>query len=646
MKLINLGILAHVDAGKTTTVEQLLYHSGEVKSPGSIEKGNTKTDFLAIERERGISVKSSSAQFQINGIKINIIDTPGHMDFTGEVERALSALDGVVLVISSAEGIQSQTERFFDAVKALKIPVLLFVNKIDRFGCEPLSVLKSLKNEFAESIIPLNIPTRYGTTDCEVSSPAFSEDAIASLCDLDDDLAEKYLYDDKLSDAEIESALKRLTRESLAFPLYFGAASLGIGIPALIEGIGAYLPAADLSPDGELSGIIYKVEHESSAGKTAHVRLYGGSLKNREMVTLFRKDHEPFQEKITQIRTVSGSKREDSGILLGGDIGAVYGLSNAKTGDTIGRMLEQRAFQMAVPLLLVQVFSKSGEEMKLMTAISELSDEDPLLAYEWDPDEREIVIKIMGDIQLEVIRYLLKERYNLDVTFSPASVIYKETPEKSGIGFESYTMPKPCWAVVKLQIDPLPRKSGYRFQSAIKDNVLPGRYQNHVAQIIPETLKQGPLGWEVTDLSVTLTDGEHHMIHTHPMDFFVAAPVAVMDGLQNCGTTLLEPLVKMRLTADEDLSGKLIGDILSMRGEFDSPVIASGKVSMEAVVPVASSMDYTIRFSSLTSGRGILKSEFYGYEKCPVELGKTAKRRGINPLDRAKWILFKRNAIK
>ncbi len=648
MKFINLGVLAHVDAGKTTTVEQMLYYQKEVKAPGSVEKGNTKTDFLAIERERGISVKSSSVQLLVNDIKINIIDTPGHIDFTGEVERALSVLDGVVLVISSAEGIQSQTERFFEAIKTLKIPTVIFLNKIDRFGCEPLNVLESLKKEFSRGIIPLNNPVDYGTNDCKVVACDFSEDSILDICDLDDNIASKYLEGEELTKQEIVDSLMKLTKECKAFPLYFGAASMGIGIDMLMDGITKYLPFVSASDDGDLSGIIYKIEHDNVMGKIAHVRLYEGFIKNRDNLALFRNGSEPFNEKVTQIRAVSGSKMEDSGILKAGDIGAVYGLSNAKTGDMIGRLLERKQFQMAVPLLLVQVFSNNGDPMKLLKAISELSDEDPLLEYEWDADEREIVIKIMGDIQLEVLSYLLKERYNLDVTFSPPSVIYKETPEKPGIGFEAYTMPKPCWAVVKLQIDPAPQGSGYHFESLIKENVLPGRYQNHVEQCIPETLKQGLSGWEVTDLNIKLIDGEHHTVHTHAMDFFVATPVAVMNGLENCGTSLLEPFVKMRLIADESLSGKLIGDILSMRGEFDSPVMISGKVHIEALVPVATSMDYSIKFSSLTSGHGIIKSEFFGYKKCPAEIGigKTRKRRGVNPLDRAKWILFKRSAIK
>jgi len=246
---------------------------------------------------------------------------------------------------------------------------------------------------------------------------------------------------------------------------------------------------------------------------------------------------------------------------------------------------------------------------------------------------------------LEILEYLLLERYGMAVQFSAPSVIYKETVAAQGIGHESYTMPKPCWAILTLQADPLPRGSGFQYKSATHKSVLQDRYQNHIEIATAEAVKQGRLGWEATDLLFTLIDGESHIFHTHPMDFFLATPIAVMRALVNAGPVLLEPLVKLRLTAAEDLSGKLIGDIIKMRGEFDSPAIKDGKLEMEAIVPVATSMDYSIRFSSLTSGRGIIKSDFYGYVECPLELGATAKRRGIDPLDRDKWILYKRGAL-
>ncbi|MCL2421481.1 MAG: TetM/TetW/TetO/TetS family tetracycline resistance ribosomal protection protein [Defluviitaleaceae bacterium] len=645
MQLINLGILAHVDAGKTTTVEQMLYLSGVLRAFGSVDKGNTQTDFLAVERERGISVTSASVTLEMDGTKINIIDTPGHMDFTGEVERALSALDGVILVVSAAEGIQSQTERFWKALREMKLPSIIFLNKLDRSGCNPAAILQALQAEFSPKIIPINHYQNAGGTDVSVDKKMLSEDSILELCENDDDLAAEYLDAGALHPDKIEASLIRQTGACLAFPLVYGAAALSVGVTDLMKAIQTYLPKKPLLSEGEPAGIVYKIEHDKSAGKIAHVRMYEGTLRNRDMVAIHRPGVESFQEKITQIRKVSGSKREDVGLVCGNEIAAICGMTGVRAGDMVGRLLERRNIRLSEPLFSVQLYGPEGKESQLLQAISELSDEDPLMDYSWNLAKRELVIRIMGKIQLEILEYLLLERYGMAVTFSTPSVIYKETPATRGIGLESYTMPKPCWAVVKLQVEPLPRGSGYQYESVIKDKTLKYRYQNHVEIAVPEALKQGRLGWEVIDLKVTLIDGGDHHVHTHPMDFFLATPIAVMKALHNAGSTLLEPLVKLRLSADESFSGKLIGDILGMRGEFDSPVMADGKVEIEAIVPVASSMDYSVQFSSLTSGRGVIKSDFYGYKECPLELGAISKRRGIDPLDRDKWILYKRGAL-
>jgi len=645
MQIINLGVLAHVDAGKTTTVEQMLYLSGKLRSLGSVDKGSTQTDHLSIERKRGISVTSALVDLELDGIKISIIDTPGHMDFTGEVERALSVLDGAVLVVSASEGIQSQTKRFWRALREMKLSTIIFMNKIDRFGCEPEAVLKDLQSELSPAILPINHYQNAATSDVTVKSCPLSDDSILELCENDDDLAKRYLAGESLITQELKASLIKQTEECLAFPLVYGAAMMGIGVDALMEAICTYLPTKPLSSDGNPAGIVYKIEHDKTKGKIAHIRLYEGILRNRDTVAVHRPGADPFHEKITNIRKVSGSRQEDIGVFSGNEIAAVSGIAGAKVGDMVGRILEQKHIRISEPLYSVQLYGPKGKERELMQAVSELSDEDPLMDFEWNQNMRELVIRIMGKVQLEILEYLLLERYGLVVTFSTPSVIYKETPLNQGIGLERYTMPKPCWAVVKLMAEPLSRGSVYQYKSNISTAVFQQRYQNHVETAIMQTLKQGRLGWEVTDLRITLIDGESHKFHTHPLDFFLATPIAVMKALDDAGSVLLEPLVKLHLTADETFTSRLIGDILGMRGEFDSPVITKGKVEIEAIVPVAASMDYSIQFSSLTSGHGIIASDFYGYKECPAELGAVAKRRGIDPLDRDKWILHKRGAL-
>ena len=247
---------------------------------------------------------------------------------------------------------------------------------------------------------------------------------------------------------------------------------------------------------------------------------------------------------------------------------------------------------------------------------------------------------------MEILEALLRERYGLAVSFTPPTVIYKETPTRAGRGFEAYTMPKPCWAVIDLWIEPGPRGSGLSYSSQVPNNQIFYRYQNHIETALPRALKQGLYNWEVTDLKVTLVGGEHHTIHTHPLDFFLATPMAVMNGLQHTGSTLLEPMQNVRISAPEEYVGKVIGDMIAMRGVFDSPVIAGGRFTMEARVPAAAFMEYTVRLASLTSGRGMVSTRFAGYEPCPLELGAEARRRGVNPLDREKWILTQRSAMK
>jgi len=643
---INIGVLAHVDAGKTTTVEQMLYQTGAIQAPGSIEKGNTQTDFLEVERKRGISVRASAASFMLDGVRVNIIDTPGHMDFTGEVERALLALDAVILVVSAMEGVQSQTEVFWKAIRALKLPTILFMNKIDRMGCDPDAVLAAIRETLSPSVVALNAAAGVGTKDCGVSTCALSEDDMFVLAEQDEALADKLLSGGAVRAEDWQEAVGKGVRRGAVFPLVYGAAAQGVGVEALLEAVQTYFPRQPEDNTEALSAIVYKIEHDANLGKIAHVRMFAGAMQNKDMV-MVRRGGESFTEKINQIYFAAGNKREDKGVLKSGQVGAVCGLGGARTGDVIGERRLERYCPIATTLFSVELKVDAPQMPALMKAVTELSDEDPLLDYKWAPDERELYVQIMGPIQMEIIDSLLRSRYNLVAAFSSPTVIYKETPSKAGVGFEAYTMPKPCWAILKLEITPLPRGAGYRFDVAegLRNEKLNERYRHHIEQCLPGALKQGVYNWEVVDLHVRLVDGEHHIYHTHPLDFFLATPLALLDGLTNCGTTLLEPMLQVQMEAEESLSGKLIGEVMAMRGMFESPVIRNGRLWMEARVPVATSREFPIRFAALTSGKGQYKSRFDGYQECPIELGEAAKRRGVDPRDRAKWILHKRSAI-
>ncbi len=646
-EIINLGIVAHSDAGKTTLTEQMLYAAGELRTLGSVDGKNTQTDWLDIERQRGISIKASSTMLFWGGCQINLIDTPGHVDFAGEVQRSLSVLDAAILIVSAVEGIQGQTETLWDALRRMKIPTLLFINKLDRLGARPQEVIEEIAARFSPDLAVMERWENLQDCGCQVFplEPAQGSlgDFLTELAIENDPEAEACFLEDKpIPKPVLLRVLKEQIADCRAFPVYLGAAALGVGVRELLDGI-LLLPKAGRQEDGPLSGVVYRVEHDKGMGKAAHVRLYSGSIATRDPVPLLGR--EPV-EKVTQIRRVLANRSVDMGKLTAGDIGAVYGLSQARVGDVIGTQSLSREASLAMPLLKVQVFPKMPEQMpELVRAVQELTEEDPLLDMEWEKEERELYIKITGMIQLEVIGSFLRDRFGLEACFDSPSVIYKETPAKSGVGIENYTWPKPCWACIEFAIEPLARGSGFKFESVVDDRVILSRYQAHIAQALPDALKQGLFGWEVTDLKITLTGGSHHLIHTHPLDFFTATPMALMNGLENTGCTLLEPMVTLHISAGEQHAGRLIRDVIAMRGSFDSPVIHKDALTMEARVPVATSLTYPVDFGILTGGKGVLSSRFSGYEPCPAELGKIAKRRGIDPRDRAKWILHARQAL-
>jgi Translation elongation factors (GTPases) len=546
------------------------------------------------------------------------------------------------------EGIQAQTELLFAALKQTRTPTVLLINKIDRAGSDVGKLIEEIKTRFTPAVVSFHKVINQGGRDCAVQKRAFTDTAFAEECVLalsesDPPLLERYLSGYAAAPAELEETIKAGLAGARILPVLCASASLGAGVDDLLEFLTKYMEGTKNSEDGELSATVYKIEHDKAMGKIAHVRLFGGTIKNRDSIYIPSCGK---SQKVTQIRRVFGEKFTDIGEVCAGDIAALCGLSAIQIGDVIGKRSAFDSYRLAVPLLKVQVLPQNGGDLTcLIAALRELCEEDPLLDMEYISEDSEIQIKITGAIQLEILAALLKERYNLDVSFSAPSVIYKETPVKSGEGFEAYTMPKPCWAIVRLLIEPGKPGSGLEYSSVVSNNDIYLRYQNHIRTSLQEALKQGLYGWEVTDLKVTLIGGSHHIVHTHPMDFFVATPVAVMNGLVQTGTTLLEPIVSMTISAQEEFAGKIIGDLVQMRGEFDTPIIRAGNFRVEALVPVATSLEYPIRLGMLTSGRAVIGTRFSGYRQCPVELGATAKRRGVNPLDRAKWILNRRNAL-
>ena len=466
----NIGILAHVDCGKTTLTERLLALAGEVRHAGNVDDGTAKTDWLAVERRRGISVRTACASLRWKGCRVNLVDTPGHVDFAGEVERCLGVLDGAVLVFSAVEGVQAQTELLWQALRTLSIPTLLVVNKVDRAGSDVAGVLNAIRERLTDRLLVLQRLIGEGGDNCTVLSrsladPAYREEALLAVSETDEALAEAYMADEPVSNERLWEAVEAAARSGALFPVLFASAKLEIGMEALADGLLQYLPAAPEDEEAPLSGIVFQVDHDETMGKAAHVRLFGGCLQNRDPVPFL--EREGPAEKIAQIRRLSGGRATDTGRVGAGDIAALYGLSAVRTGDVIGDKPLSRGCRLAVPLLLVQVFSVREEDQEALTAaLRELSDEDPLLDLAFVPETRESYIQITGTVQLETLAERIRDRYGLTVSFSAPTVLYRETPKGPGRGLERYTMPKPCWAVVELTMEPLPRGSGLQFRSS------------------------------------------------------------------------------------------------------------------------------------------------------------------------------------
>ncbi|MDQ6418749.1 TetM/TetW/TetO/TetS family tetracycline resistance ribosomal protection protein [Paenibacillus sp. LHD-117] len=684
--LRNIGIFAHVDAGKTTTTEGMLYRSGRIRQLGSVDEGTSQTDFLEVERARGISVRAASARFERNGATINLIDTPGHVDFLSEVERSLRAIDGAVLILSAVEGVQAQTEVIWHALRERGIPTLLYVNKMDRIGASAERTLDGIRRLLTPLAAPVQAPqgaeetfggavplvplgmspamptsldagggeeaaTSTGTGIAQPRSSlrseqedTFRQHLVEAVADADEELLLRYLDRGSFTEMELAEAVPRLAKEARLYPVLFGASGRGIGIEPLMDAMIGLLPAPKGNEDAPLSGVVFRVERDPAMGRIAYVRLYGGRIRNRESVLNRTRG---LEEKVTQIRRIDGRRSEDIGELHAGDVAAVFGWSEARIGDIIGSgdgvPGETR---LAVPLLTVQVqWKDEAKYPAIAAALRELAEEDPLLDLQWLQEQRELHLKVMGPIQIEVLTQVMSSRFGLDIGFGAPSVIYKETPAGAGEGFIAYTMPKPCWAILRFRIEPGERGSGLRYESLERNERLLESYQNEVARRVPEALQQGLLGWEVTDLRVTLVEGEHHVWHTHPLDFAVATPMGIMDGLNRIGVKLLEPLLSFRISVPEEHGGRIMNELIAMRGEFDTPQLRGERMELSGTLPVATSLDFPARFGSMTKGRGILSTAFAAYRECPADVRAERPRRGVNPLDQSKYILYVRKAL-
>ncbi len=625
MKRLNVGIFAHIDAGKTTLTERLLYEAGALRALGSVDEGTGFTDFLEVERRRGISVRDATVSFRFGDTAIDLIDTPGHADFFEETELALTAVDVAVLVISAREGVEAQTELLLEAVKRRKLPLLVFVNKCDLEGIDLTKLHTCLKKALPWEPLP------WGADD-------FTENAVTALGD--EALLERYLAG-TLTEEELFFALRGACSSARLAPVLFGSAKTGESVKELLHVLSDcyQFSAGENAP---FSAFVYQVEHRKNVGKLAHIRVFSGKLGVREDV-LNRRTQSVF--KAAQLKQVKGERHLDVSSLSAGETGAVLGLSDVRAGDFLGADPPVTPLSLFTPYLRVKVSPREeGDLQNLKSALEELADESPLLALEWRKEKRELTVAASGKVQTEILKEILSSRFGLEAEIGAPSVVYRETIARAGYGFEAYTMPKPCWAVVKFYLEPLPRGSGLVYESVASEKRIAYRYQEHVKTAVPRALEQGLKGWQVTDLKVTLVDGEHHVQHTHPLDFFTATPMGIMDGLRNCGTVLLEPVLEVRVSAPENAFGKVAGELTLRRGTLGDHAFGEGKFALTAQIPAEETFDLPEKISSLTGGRGSYSARLLGYFPCPEGHGQERERVGVNPLDRSLWILHCRGA--
>ncbi len=653
-RICNTGIFSHVDAGKTTITEQFLFLSGALREAGDVNKGTTVSDHLEVERARGVSVRSADVAFGWKDCRINLIDTPGHTDFSAEVERALRVIDGAILVVSAVEGVQAHTYAIWEAIKQRKIPVVVFINKIDRQGSDYRRVLRELQQELGMTVFPLFATENEGSSAASIyrltggeAGPDAKQDyrqALENLASLDEELLEAYLENEKLADVLIEEKLKACTLQQEICPVLTGVAKNGTGMEALLDAVAGFFPK-QAEDTGLLSALVYRVHVDPSLGRLAHVRLFDGSIRVRDQIMNLRTQAE---SKAAQLRKSFTGKMQDTEMLQAGDTGIVSGLQDVQVGDVLGsEHAVPPETSLQVPLMTVQVNPVVANDFTALAhALEMLNMEDPRLGFRWYRDERELHIDLMGPVQMEILQAMLISRFGVEASFGDPTVIYKETPATSGTGFASYTMPKPCWAVVQFAIKPGVPGSGIRFHSLVSTDKIKQKYQNEIAQTVPRALTQGIKGWEVTDIDITLVDGEDHEIHSRPGDFIIATPMALMQGLTQTGTTLLEPVLDFVIRAPEDLLGRITADIHKMRGTFNTPDFTSQQFVLRGRLPAATSLDYGIRLGALSGGKARLRFSFHGYEPCPDSEGRTRSYKGVNPLDTSRWILHARGAFR
>ncbi|MBL1084387.1 TetM/TetW/TetO/TetS family tetracycline resistance ribosomal protection protein [Streptomyces actinomycinicus] len=658
MQLINLGILAHVDAGKTSLTERLLHTAGVIDEVGSVDAGSTTTDTLALERQRGITIKSAVVSFPLDGVTVNLIDTPGHPDFIAEVERVLGVLDGAVLVVSAVEGVQAQTRVLMRTLRRLRIPTLVFVNKIDRRGARETAVLRQMAERLAVPLVPMGTATGLGTRSARFL-PGLGPAALEALADQDDRLLAAYL-DGRVPEGRLDAALADLTRRAAAHPVYLGSALTGAGVPELIAGVERLLPRAAGDPDGPLSGTVFKVERGPAGEKVAYARLFSGTLRIRDRI--------PFGDgrdtggdggrrtthgRVTALTVFDHGSDTRADSAPAGRIVRMWGLGGVRIGDAVGAPARACEHHFAPPTLETVVVPGPGTDRRsLHLALTQLAEQDPLIGVRHDERRRETSVSLYGEVQKEVVQATLADEYGLDVTFRETTTLCIERPAGTGHAVEfNKKEPNPFLATVGLRVDPAPPGSGVDFRLEVELGSMPYAFFKAVEDTVREALGQGLHGWQVTDCTVTMTHSGYspRQSHAHQgfdksmsstgYDFRGLTPLVLTDALRRAGTLVHEPVHRFRLEAPADTLGALLPVLARLGAIPESTGTHATACLLEGTVPAGRVHELEQRLPGLTRGEGELESAFDHY--APVTRGAVPERPRTdhNPLNRKEYLL-------
>ncbi|MEG3838132.1 MULTISPECIES: elongation factor G [unclassified Microcoleus] len=681
-KTRNIGIAAHIDAGKTTTTERILFYSGMVHKMGEVHEGTAVTDWMEQERERGITITAAAITTSWKDYKINIIDTPGHVDFTIEVERSMRVLDGVIAVFCSVGGVQPQSETVWRQADRYKVPRIVFVNKMDRMGANFYKVYGQIRDRMRANAVPIQIPigseenfrgivdlvhmkayiynNDTGTDIEEVEIPDEVKDLaveyrtklIESVAETNDALTEKYLEGEELTEDEIRLALRHGTVEGTIVPMLCGSAFKNKGVQLLLDAVIDYLPSPlevppiqGLLPNGDtaerfaddnapLSALAFKIMADPY-GRLTFVRVYSGILKKGTYVLNSTKDK---KERVSRLIVLKADDRIEVEELRAGDLGAALGLKDTFTGDTLceeGAPVILESLFIPEPVISVAVEPKTKQDMeKLSKALQSLSEEDPTFRVNVDPETNQTVIAGMGELHLEILVDRMLREFKVEANVGQPQVAYRETIRKSVRAegkFIRQSGGKGQYGHVVIELEPTEVGSGFEFVSKIVGGTVPKEYIGPAEQGMKEACESGIVaGYPVIDLKATMVDGSFHDVDSSEMAFKIAGSMAIKEAVMKASPVLLEPMMKVEVEVPEDYIGNVIGDLNSRRGQIEGQETDQGIAKVSVKVPLAEMFGYATDIRSKTQGRGIFTMEFSHYEEVPRNVAEAiiAKNKG------------------